>query len=97
MRLAAQALGHKRLADYDVRRGNQLGEHWRGGGMHFACAVGCEGIVVSVNLGGPEHVRIVFGAVDGIQESARLLLGSFNQGRERGDVLIGLTFLSGAP
>jgi Lsr2 len=37
-------------------------------GMHFARAVGREGVVVGVNLGGPEHVRIVFGAVDGIQE-----------------------------
>jgi hypothetical protein len=44
--------------------------------VHVTRAVGREGIVVGVNLGGPEDVRIVLGAVDGIQESARLLLGS---------------------
>jgi hypothetical protein len=48
--------------------------------MHFACAVGCEGRVVSVDLGGREHVRIVFGAVQGVEESARLLLCLFQQG-----------------
>jgi len=57
--------------------------------MYAARAVGCEGIVVSVNLGGPEHVRIAFGAVDGIEESARLLLCLFKQGHERSDVLVG--------
>jgi len=42
--------------------------------MYFARAVGCEGIAVGVDLGGPEHVRIVYRAVDGIEERARLLL-----------------------
>ena len=51
--------------------------------MHLARAVGREGIVISVNLSGPEDVRIVFGAVDGIKESAGLLLRLFNQRRER--------------
>jgi len=63
--------------------------------MHFACTVSCEGSVVGVNLGGPEHVRIVFRAVDGVQESARLLFCLFKQGRERGDILIGLALLDG--
>ena len=62
--------------------------------MHFARAVGCEGIIVGVNLGGPEHVRIVFGALDGIEESARLLLCLFKQWRERSDALVGLTYLA---
>jgi hypothetical protein len=61
--------------------------------MHFARAVGCEGSVVSVNLGGPEHVRIVFGAIDSIEESARLLHCLFEQGHERGDVLVSPAFL----
>src|SRR6266568_844813 len=64
--------------------------------MHLARAVGCEGSVIGVDLGGPEHVRIVFGAVDGIQQSARLFLCLFEQRRERGDVLIGLTRLDGS-
>lgn len=37
--------------------------------MHVARAVGREGIVISVNLGGPKDVRIVIGAVDGIEET----------------------------
>jgi hypothetical protein len=37
-------------------------------------------------------VRVVLGAVDGIEESARLLLCLFEQGRERGDIFVGLTF-----
>src|SRR5580700_458011 len=61
--------------------------------MHVARAVGCEGSVVSVDLGGPEHVRIVFGAVEGVKEGAGLLLCLFEQGLERGDVLAGPALL----
>jgi hypothetical protein len=61
--------------------------------MHVAHAMGCEGSVVGVYLGGPEKVRVVLGTVDGVQESARLLLCLFEQRRERRQVLIGLTFL----
>jgi len=60
--------------------------------MYFARAVGCEGIAVGVDLGGPEHVRIVYRAVDGIEERARLLLRLSDQARECGDIFVGLTF-----
>jgi hypothetical protein len=63
--------------------------------MHRARAVGCECAVVGIDLGGPEHVRIVFGAVDGIQQSARLVLCLLEQRREACDVLAGLTRLDG--
>jgi hypothetical protein len=61
--------------------------------MHLARPVGCEGIVVGVHLGGPEHMRIVFGVVEGLEKSARLLLCLFEQGCERGDVLFGPALL----
>jgi hypothetical protein len=54
--------------------------------MHLAHAVGCEGSIVGIDLGGPEYVRIVLGAVEGVKESAGLLLCLFEQGLERGDV-----------
>src|SRR5215472_17005850 len=60
--------------------------------MYFARAMGCEGIMVGVYLGGPEKVRLVLGTVDGVQESARLLLCLFEHGRERRQVLVSLTF-----
>src|SRR6266581_4988651 len=60
-RSAAQALGHEGLANDDVGPGDQLGEYRCGGGMHFARAMGREGSIVGVDLGGPEHVRIVLG------------------------------------
>jgi hypothetical protein len=63
--------------------------------MHFAGPVGCEGSVGGVDLGGPEHVRIVFGPVEGVEKSARLLLCLVEQGLERGDVLAGPAFLDG--
>lgn len=48
--------------------------------MHLARAMGFERGAVRVDLGCPEHVRIVFGAVQGVEESARLLLCLFQQG-----------------
>ena len=65
--------------------------------MHFARTVGCERSVVGIYLGSPEHPWIVLGAVDGVEESARLLLCLFEQWREGRDVLVSLTFLNGNP
>ena len=36
--------------------------------MHVARAVSRKNSIVGVDLGGPKHVRIVFGAVEGVQE-----------------------------
>src|SRR5947207_8469141 len=63
--------------------------------MHLARAMGLKCGGVGIDLGGPEHVRIVLGAVDGIKESAGLLPCFFEQGRERGDVFAGPTLLDG--
>jgi len=58
--------------------------------MSFARAMGCGGGIIVVDLGGPEHVRIVLGPVKSVKERAGLLACLFEQGRERGNVLFGL-------
>jgi len=61
--------------------------------MNVARAMGCEGGLVGVDLGSPEHMRIVLGPVKGVKERAGLFTCLFGQGRERGEVLFGLAFL----
>jgi hypothetical protein len=58
--------------------------------MHLGRAVGREGGIVSVDLGGPEHLRAVRGPVDGIQERPGLLTCLLEQRFQCGKVLPGL-------
>ena len=51
----AQARRHDGLADGDVGRGDQVSEDRLGSGMDLGRAMGCEGGIVGVDLGGPEH------------------------------------------
>jgi hypothetical protein len=60
-------------------------EHWRGRDHRIASAAGGEGIAVGIQLANPEQVRIVPGAVQGIQQCAWLFLRLLQHWPERGD------------
>jgi hypothetical protein len=69
---SAQARRHDGLADGDVGRGDQLGEDRLGGGMDLGRAMGREGGLVGVDLGGQNPLQVIRGTVNGVQERVPL-------------------------
>ena len=92
---SAQARRHDGLADGDVGPGDQLSEDRLGSGMYLGRAMGREGGIVGVDLGGPEHLWVVRGPVNGVQERPGLLPCLLEQRFQGGKLRSGLALLDG--
>jgi len=92
---SVQARRHDGLADGDVGRGDQLSEDRLGSGMYLGRAMGREGGIIGLDLGGPEHLLVVRGPVNGVQERPGLLACLLEQRCQCGKVLPGLALLKG--
>jgi len=92
---SVQARRHDSLADSDVGRGDQVREDRLGSGMDVSRAMGREGGIVGIDLGGPEHLWVVRGPVNGVQERPGLLPCLLEQRFQGGKLRSGLALLDG--
>lgn len=91
---SVQACCHDGLADGVAGHGDQLSEHQRGG-MDLGRAMGREGGIVGVDLGGSGHLRVVRGPAGGVQERPGLIPCLLGQRFQGGKVRSGLALSDG--